>query len=71
MKKLLSLIKVSLNHDMNIFKINTKKQNNITKYLVPLFFTVYLMGFLGVYSYQLMKPLRPIHLEFVVVTLFV
>lgn len=70
MKKLLSLIKVSLNHDMNIFKINTKKQNNITKYLVPLFFTVYLMGFLGVYSYQLMKPLRPIHLEFVVLTLF-
>ena len=70
MKKIISLIKVSLNHDMNIFRINTKKQNKVNKYLFPLLITVYLMVFLGMYSYEIMKLLRPLHLEFVCLSLF-
>ena len=41
MNKIISLIKVSFNHDMNIFKINTKKQSNCSKIILPLLITLY------------------------------
>ena len=53
MKPLLSLIKVSLNHDMNIFKINSKKQSKLSKILLPIILTGYIMGIFGVYSNEL------------------
>jgi len=70
MKKIVSLIKVSLNHDMNIFKINSKKQNKFTKFGLPLFFTLSIMFLFGIYANELIKLLKPVHLEFVVLTLF-
>ena len=69
MKKLLSLIKVSLSHDMNIFKINTRKPNKFTK-ILPILLTLYLMFILGTYSAMLMDKLKPMHLEFITLTLF-
>ena len=70
MKKYISLIKVSLNHDMNIFKINTKKQTKLNKIILPLILAVYIMFLSGIYSHELMKMLKPIHLEFITLTMF-
>ena len=70
MNKIISLIKVSLSHDMNIFKIQTKKQNKLLKVLLPLIITLYLMGIVGYYSLEALKFLKPLNLEFVVITLF-
>ena len=58
MKKLLSLIKVSLNHDMNIFKINGKKQSKFAKVGLPIIITIYIMIVLGVYSFKLLENAR-------------
>lgn len=70
MKKLISLIKVSLNHDMNIFKINSKKQSKASKILFPLVLTAYLMLIMGTYSEMLIEALAPMHLEFIVLSVF-
>ena len=70
MKKLFSLIKVSLNHDMNLFKINTKKSSKLSKILLPIILTFYLMFIMGMYSEMLIEKLESTHLEFVVLTLF-
>ena len=70
MKKLFSLIKVSLSQDMNIFKINSKKASKATKVLLPLVLTVYLAGLMGFYSSGLIDLLAPAHLEYVALTLF-
>ena len=70
MKKNISLIKVSLNHDMNIFKINTKKQSKINKIALPLVLALYIMGLFAFYANNLIVALKPIHLEYVVLTLF-
>ena len=71
MKPLLSLIKVSLNHDMNIFKINSKKQSKLSKIILPIILTGYIMGIFGVYSNELIKKLAPVKMEFFLLTLFV
>lgn len=70
MNKLMSLIKVSLNHDMNIFTIQSKKQSNLSKILIPLFLTVYLMFLFGMYAYNLMDLLEAMHAEFIALTFF-
>ncbi len=71
MKSLLSLIKVSLNHDMNIFKINTKKQSKFSKIGLPIIITIYIMIIFGVYSNELIKQLTPVHMEYFALTMFV
>lgn len=70
MKKTISLIKVSLNHDMNIFKINSKRQNKISKVLLPLALTGYLMFIASIYSEMLFESLQTIHLEYAVLSIF-
>lgn len=71
MKKIFSLLKVSLNHDMNIFKIHTKKQNVFSKFILPIFFVIYIMFVIAIYAIEMMKVLQPLHLEFVVLTFFI
>ena len=70
MKKIISLIKVSLNHGMNIFKINTKKQSKFSKVFLPLILTIYIMSILGFYAERLISMLKPVNLEFFVLTFF-
>ena len=70
MNKLKSLIKVSLNHDMNIFKINTKKQSKTKQILIPLLLTFYIMFLMGMYSIELTELLMESHLEYITLTLF-
>lgn len=70
MNKLFSLIKVNLNHDMNIFKIHTKKNTKLNKIIIPLILTLYLMFIVGTYATKLISILKPLHLEFIILTLF-
>ena len=70
MNQLFKLIKVSLNHDMNLFKINTKKQTIFSKIVLPLILAIYLMFFLGIYAAKLLKLLKPVNLEYVTLSFF-
>lgn len=70
MKKLFSLIKASLNHDMNIFKINTKRQNKFFKILLPIILVFYIMFIFIGFSGAILDALKPIKMEFVLLTLF-
>ena len=70
MKKTLSLIRISLNHDMNIFKINKKKQGKFSKTILPIILMLYLMFIAAFYANALLGELKPLHLEYIVLTLF-
>ena len=68
MKKLLSLIRACFKDNMSIFKIKSKNKNS--KYL-PFILTLVLMISFYNYSELLIEPLIEVHLEYVVITLFV
>ena len=70
MKKMLSLIKVSLNHDMNLFRISTKRQSKRSKVLFPLILTAYIMFAIGFYANTLIDMLKPMNQELACVAVF-
>lgn len=70
MKKILTLIKVSLNHDMNLFKIQTKKQGTFSKYAFPIMLALIIMTSIGAYAVYFIESLKEVHLEFVLLTIF-
>ena len=70
MKKILALVKVSLSYNMNIFKINTKKQSKFSKVLLPLILVGYIMFIFGYYSVMLYEKLEPLNLGYIILTLF-
>ena len=71
MNKLFSLIKASMTEDMNIFKISTKKSNTFTKVFLPIILSIMIMSIMFSYSEMFMEVLVPIHMEFVLLTLFI
>ena len=71
MIKLFSLIKASMTEGMNIFKISTKKNNAFSKIILPVIITIFLMSVVFSYSELIIKPLRVIHMEFALLTLFI
>ena len=71
MNKIISLIKASMTEGMNIFKISTKKNNIFSKIILPIIITFLLMSVMYSYSKLIIKPLRPIHMEFALLTLFI
>ena len=71
MTKLYSLIKASMTEGMNIFKINTKKTNVFSKIILPVIITFFLMSVVFSYSELIIKPLRIVHMEFALLTLFI
>ena len=70
MKKLISLIKVSLNHDMDIIKVGTKKQSKASKVVLPLILTIYIMGVFAFYAFGMIAVLKDSHQEYFVLSLF-
>ncbi len=68
MKKLFSLIRACLKDNMSLFKIKGKNKNS--KYL-PIILGICVMGSLYANAYNLMEPLKEVHLEYVVVTIFI
>ena len=71
MKKYKSLIKACLSNDMDIFKLNTKSQNKVSKLLLPIFLAVIIMFAVGSYVDILIEPLLPTNNGFIVLSLFV
>lgn len=71
MKKLFSLIKATLSENMNLFKINTKNSSKLSKILLPIFLCI--MMFISIYSYanMIIEPLTKVHLEYILLSLFV
>ncbi len=70
MQRTISLLKANLSEGMNLFKINTKNKSKSTQILLPLILTISLMGMMGMYAQGLIENLAPLHLEFVVLTIF-
>lgn len=70
MKKILSLIRITFNNNMNIFKVNKKNQGKMTKIVLPIILTLYLMFIVGFYTKVLLDELMPLHLEYMVLTIF-
>ena len=71
MKKIWSLIKATLSSDMQIFKYKSKSDKKSSRILFVVFLVI-LLGFsIGSYAAAFMDQLTELHLEFVVVTLFI
>ena len=71
MKKLWSLIKATLSSDMSLFKYKSKSDKKSSKILFLVFITI--MMLFAVYSYadMLMQPISEVHLEYVLLTIFI
>lgn len=71
MKKLCSLIKATLSSDMSLFKFKSKKDNKTSK--TGFVIVITLLLFFSIYSYadMFMEPLSKVHLEYVLLTLFI
>ena len=71
MKKYFSLIKASMSEGMNLFKISSKKKNATSKVVIPIFLALTLMGVMFSYATSIMEKLHEVHMEFVLLTLFI
>lgn len=71
MKKLISLIKACMTSDMSLFKIKSNNQSKKSRVLLPIF--LFIMVFFSIWSYanMIIEPLTKIHLEYVLLSLFV
>ena len=71
MKKIYSLIKASMSSDMNLFKIKTSKKNKFSKIGTPIIISFFLMLTIWMYANMLFEQFSPLHLQFIVISLFV
>ena len=71
MKKIFSLLRATMTEGMNIFKVSTKKKNTFIKFVLPSFLALWLMGAIYVYSEMVIKELKNVNMEFVLLTLFI
>ena len=71
MKKLWSLIKACMTENMNIFRIKTKNQSDTTKKILPVI--IFCLVFFSIWSYAnvIMESLVELHVEYILLTLFV
>lgn len=71
MKKIVSLIKACMTDNMKIYNIKNKNKTSASKKLLPVFVTFALFFSIWSYANMMMEPLEEVHLEYVVLTLFV
>ena len=71
MKKTISLIKACMTDNMNIFKIKSKSQKKSSKMLLPIFLFICIFFTIWSYANMIMEPLVEVHLEYVLITIFV
>ena len=71
MKKIVSLIKASMTDNMSLFKLNTKNKTKASKKLIPIILGIALFFSIWSYANILTEPLVELHLEYVVLTLFI
>lgn len=70
MKKLLSLIKACMTENMSLFKFKKKNGNKKSGKLIVAFATIMVMGVMWMYANMFMDQLVPLHLEYILLTLF-
>ena len=70
MKKMFSLIRACMTENMSLFRFKNKKQNGKSKYVLPIVLFLIIFGYMMAYSNIIIEPLKPIHLEYVLLTLF-
>lgn len=72
MRKFLSLLKASMAGELNIFKIKNKNTSSkISKAILPIFLTIAVMFSVGSYAYLLAEQLAPMHLTYIMLTMFI
>ena len=71
MNKIFALIKASMTEDMNIFRVSTKKKNNFTKIVLPILIALLLMGVIYSYADTLIKQLKSVNMELVLLSIFI
>lgn len=71
MKKLTSLIKACMTDNMNLFRVKSKNQSEKSKKIIPI--VLALLIFFMIYSYadMMIEPLVEVHLEYIILTIFV
>ena len=69
--KIFSLIKAVLTEDMNIFKVQTKRNSSkFKKLLLPIVLTIIICSYMAFYAYSLAKELAPFDLTYIMLTFF-
>ena len=71
MKKVFSLIKACMTEGMSIFKIKNKNSSKISKKLLPIVLAILVFFSIWSYANMFMEELVKVHLEFVLLTLFI
>ena len=71
MKKIISLIKATFTSDMNVFKIKQKGKKTITTYLLLAFITYAIMSSIYSYANFFLDSFASVHLEHLVLAIFV
>ena len=71
MKKLWSIIKVTMSQNMDLFRINTKKKSRTSR--ITLFVVLCALFFFSMfsYSYTIMEKIEPLKMEHLILSLFV
>lgn len=70
MKKLLSLIKACMTENMSLFKFGKKNSNKKNGKIIVVFATIICMGVIWTYANMFMDQLVPLHLEYILLTIF-
>ena len=71
MKKLFSLIKATLSSDMSLFKYKSKSEKKSSRIGFLLFITIVIFVSIYGYAQMFMEPLSNMHVEYILLTLFV
>jgi len=71
MKKLYSLIKACMTSDMSLFKIKSKSNSKASKVMMPLFISLCFMFAIWTNANLLFEKIAPMHLQFIVLSMFV
>ena len=71
MKKIISLIRVCMTSDMNVFKIKQKKDGKKNNAALPVVISLLIMFYIWSNSNMLFEKMAPLHLQVLVVSLFV
>ena len=71
MKKYFSLIKASMSEGMNIYRISTKNKSNVTKILLPVVLTLFIIGSIYTYADTIFSQLETVNMQALVLSLFI
>lgn len=71
MKKLISLIKACMTDNMNLFRIRNKKQNKSSSKVLIALLVIFMFFYIWSFANTIMEELIEVHLEYVLLTLFV